>query len=117
ANSHTTMQAAKTRGLQIVRRGEMLAEAVKGKKLAAVCGSHGKTTTSTMLAAALHAAGFGAGYVLGGLPARGGFPPAAVGTNDWIVAEIDESDGTIAHFSPELTLTVNLDWDHVDHYR
>ncbi|MCB1103918.1 MAG: UDP-N-acetylmuramate dehydrogenase [Opitutaceae bacterium] len=117
APRHTTVQAAAKRGLPVVRRGEMLAEVVKGKKLVAVCGSHGKTTTSTMLAAALHAAGFGAGYVLGGLPARGGFPPASVGANDWVVAEIDESDGTIAHFSPELTLTVNLDWDHVDHYR
>lgn len=116
AASHATVQAAQARGLQIVRRGEMLAEVVRDKKLVAVCGSHGKTTTSTMLAAILHAAGFGAGYVLGGIPARGGFPPSAIGTNEWVVAEIDESDGTIARFSPELTLTVNLDWDHVDHY-
>lgn len=115
--THATLCAAQVRGLPVVRRGEMLAEVVRGKKLAAVCGSHGKTTTSTMLAAALHAAGFGAGYVLGGLPVRGGFPAAAIGTNDWVVAEVDESDGTIAHFAPELTLAVNLDWDHVDHYR
>ncbi|MCC6414739.1 MAG: UDP-N-acetylmuramate dehydrogenase [Opitutaceae bacterium] len=117
APEHTALRAAAGRELPTVRRGEMLAEVVRGKKLVAVCGAHGKTTTSTMLVATLRAAGFGAGYVLGGLPARGDFPPAAVGGNDWVVAEIDESDGTIAHFSPELTLTVNLDWDHVDHYR
>lgn len=117
AATHPTLCAAESRGLKIVRRGELLAEVVKTRKLVAVCGSHGKTTTTTMLAAALRRAGFGAGYVLGGLPARSGFPPASVGDNEWVVAEIDESDGTITHFSPELTLTVNLDWDHVDHYR
>ncbi len=117
AAGHASLQAVHARHLPVVRRGELLAEVVKGRKLAAVCGSHGKTTTTTMLASALRRAGFGAGYVLGGLPARGAFPPAAKGSNDWVVAEIDESDGTIAHFSPELTLSVNLDWDHVDHYR
>ncbi|MFZ9683571.1 MAG: Mur ligase domain-containing protein, partial [Cephaloticoccus sp.] len=65
APGHASLQAAHARHLPVVRRGELLAEVVKGRKLAAVCGSHGKTTTTTMLAAALRRAGFGAGYVLG----------------------------------------------------
>ena len=114
---HPTLQAANQRGLKQVRRGEMLAEVVRDRKLVAVCGSHGKTTTTAMLITALRSAGLEAGYVLGGLFADPAIPPAAVGRTPWIVAEIDESDGTIANFSPEITLVVNLDWDHVDHYR
>ncbi len=115
--SHPARTAAATRGVPQVRRGELLAEAVRGRKLVAVCGSHGKTTTTAMLVTALRAAGFPAGYVLGGLLADDTWPPAAAGTGDWVVAEIDESDGTIGAFAPEVTVIVNLDWDHPDHYR
>jgi len=115
SQTHPTVLAARQRGLPVVRRGELLAEVVRDKKLVAVCGSHGKTTTTAMLANALRSSGFDTGFILGGLPARRGFPLAQVGS-DWVVAEIDESDGTIQHFAPEITLCVNLDWDHVDHY-
>lgn len=114
---HPVMIAAKARGLPVVRRGELLAEATRDRRLIAVCGSHGKTTTTAMLVSALRAADFPAGYVLGGLFADDTLPPACAGDNDWVVAEIDESDGTIARFSPEITLAVNLDWDHPDYYR
>ncbi|MFA6289292.1 MAG: UDP-N-acetylmuramate dehydrogenase [Opitutaceae bacterium] len=117
ASSHPAALAAKARGLSLVRRGELLAEATRDRKLVAVCGSHGKTSTTAMLVTALRAAGFPAGYVLGGLFNDDTMPPADAGTNDWVVAEIDESDGTIGHFSPEITVAVNLDWDHPDHYR
>lgn len=113
---HETLRTAKQRGLKHVRRGEMLAEIVRDRKLVAVCGSHGKTTTTAMLITALRATGQAPGYVLGGLFADAAVPPAAVGSGEWVVAEIDESDGTIANFTPEITLVVNLDWDHVDHY-
>lgn len=116
APAHPTFAAARARRLSCVRRGEMLAEIVSGKKFVAVCGSHGKTTTTAMLITALRGAGFPAGYVLGGLFADGS-PPADVGTNEWVVAEVDESDGTIERFTPEITVAVNLDWDHPDHYR
>lgn len=115
--AHPVMLAAKARGLPVVRRGELLAEATRDRRLIAVCGSHGKTTTTAMLISVFRAAGFPAGYVLGGLFASDALAPAAAGTNDWVVAEIDESDGTIAAFSPEVTVAVNLDWDHPDHYR
>jgi len=117
APSHPAALAAKARGLPIVRRGELLAEATRDRKLVAVCGSHGKTSTTAMLVTALRAAGFPAGYVLGGLFNDDSVPPAAAGNGDWVVAEIDESDGTIGRFSPEITVAVNLDWDHPDHYR
>ena len=117
APSHPAALAAKARGLSMVRRGELLAEATRDRKLVAICGSHGKTSTTAMLVTALRSAGFPAGYVLGGLFNDDAVPPAAAGANDWVVAEIDESDGTIGRFRPELTVTVNLDWDHPDHYR
>jgi len=113
---HPACVAARARGLPVVRRGEMLAEVTRDRKLVAVCGSHGKTTTTAMLITALRRANFPAGYVLGGLFADGS-PPARVGSNDWVVAEVDESDGTIDRFSPEIAVVVNLDWDHPDRYR
>jgi UDP-N-acetylmuramate--alanine ligase len=117
AADHPVMLAAKARGLSVVRRGELLAEVTRDRRLVAVCGSHGKTTTTAMLIAALRTADFPAGYVLGGLFADDTIAPGSDGGNDWVVAEIDESDGTIGRFSPEITLAVNLDWDHPDHYR
>jgi UDP-N-acetylmuramate--L-alanine ligase/UDP-N-acetylenolpyruvoylglucosamine reductase len=114
---HPAQVAAQKRGVATVRRGELLAEVTRHKKLVAVCGSHGKTTTSAMIITALRRGNFPAGYVLGGLFADESVAPARVGSNEWVVAEIDESDGTIERFSPEITVAVNLDWDHPDHYR
>jgi UDP-N-acetylmuramate--L-alanine ligase/UDP-N-acetylenolpyruvoylglucosamine reductase len=116
AKNHPAYVAAFARGLPLVRRGEMLAEVLRDKKLVAICGSHGKTTTTAMLITALRSVHFPAGYVLGGLFADGS-PVARVGSNEWVVAEVDESDGTIDRFSPEITVAVNLDWDHPDFYR
>lgn len=114
--NHPAYLAAVARRLPLVRRGELLAEVASTKKLVAICGSHGKTTTTAMLITALRRANFPAGYVLGGLFADD-VAPARAGSNDWVVAEIDESDGTIERFTPEITVAVNLDWDHPDHYR
>ena len=114
APGHPAVAAAHARGLPLVRRGELLAEVTRGQRLVAVCGSHGKTTTTAMLVSALRAGNFPAGYVLGGLFADD-TPPARPSANGWVVAEVDESDGTIGKFSPEITLAVNLDWDHPDH--
>ena len=115
--AHPVMIAAAARGIPVVRRGELLAEATRDRRLIAVCGSHGKTTTTAMLASIFRAAGFPGGFVLGGLFSSASLAPAHAGANEWVVAEIDESDGTIAAFSPEITVAVNLDWDHPDHYR
>ena len=116
AKTHPAYAAAAARGLPLVRRGELLAEVVRGKKLVAVCGAHGKTSTTAMLITAVRRANFPAGYVLGGLFGDD-VAPARAGSNDWVVAEVDESDGTIDRFTPEITVAANLDWDHPDYYR
>jgi UDP-N-acetylmuramate--alanine ligase len=115
APTHPARQRAAARGLPQVRRGELLAEVTRGRKLVAVAGSHGKTTTTAMLVTALARAGFDCGWVLGGLFPENALPPARA-AGEWVVAEVDESDGTIGRFAPEVTLVVNLDWDHANHY-
>ncbi len=117
AKNHPAYLTAVQRELLLVRRGELLAEVTRDRKLVAVCGSHGKTTTTAMLITALRRVSCPAGYILGGLFNDDQLAPARHGSNEWVVAEIDESDGTIAQFAPEITVAVNLDWDHPDHYR
>jgi len=114
--SHSLLQAARAAGLQLLRRGEMLAEIAKHKRLIAVVGSHGKTTTSGMIAHGLRHCSIEANYVLGGLFADATTPPAHYCQGEWLVAEVDESDGTIDGFAPEVTLVLNVDWDHADRY-
>jgi UDP-N-acetylmuramate--L-alanine ligase/UDP-N-acetylenolpyruvoylglucosamine reductase len=113
---HELRAQAREMGILQVRRGEMLAAEASQFRLVAIAGSHGKTTTTGMLLHALRKLKFPSGGILGGLYADKS-SPANLGTNDWLVAEIDESDGTIEHFSPEITIVPNLDWDHADHYR
>jgi len=115
---HPALTLAEGHGVRTLRRGELLAEAVAERRFVAVCGSHGKTTTCGLLVAALASAGADFGYVLGGLFRDPAFPPArASAASPWVVAEVDESDGTIGAFSPDVTVAVNLDWDHPDYYR
>jgi UDP-N-acetylenolpyruvoylglucosamine reductase len=117
AAAHPLLQMARERGLGTLRRGEMLAEIVRGRRLIAIVGSHGKTTTTALLIHALRTAGHDVGYLLGALFADPDAPPAHHADAPWIAAEIDESDGTIDNFAPEITVAVNFDWDHADHYR
>lgn len=117
APAHPARVVATQLGLPQVRRGELLAELLRDRKLIAVVGAHGKTTTTGLLITALRRAGFEAGWLLGGLFQDDSIPPAAIDHNGWVVAEIDESDGTIDRFSPEITVATNLDWDHPDYYR
>ena len=113
---HPGLVEARRRGLRHHRRGEALAAYAGNRRLIAVAGSHGKTTTCAMLVTVLRSSGLDIGYVLGGLFADESVPPASRGSSDWLVAELDESDGTIGLFSPEITLCVNLDLDHCDRY-
>jgi UDP-N-acetylenolpyruvoylglucosamine reductase len=117
AQAHPLLRAARARGLGTLRRGEMLAEAVRGQRLIAVVGSHGKTTTTALLIHCLRATGHDVGYLLGALFTDPETPPAHHASDLWVAAEIDESDGTIDGFSPEITVAVNFDWDHPDRYR
>jgi UDP-N-acetylenolpyruvoylglucosamine reductase len=113
---HPLLAAAHKQGLKTLRRGEMLAEVAKTKRLIAVVGSHGKTTTSGMIAHGVRRCGVAANYILGGLFNDAAIPPSQFVDSDWLVAEVDESDGTIDHFSPEVTVVLNVDWDHADRY-
>ena len=103
-------------GQQCVRRGELLAEIGAGKKFIAISGSHGKTTTSGMIAYGIHLLGLEVNYILGGLSADEDIAPSRFVENEWMVAEVDESDGTIDGFCPEHSVILNIDWDHADHY-
>ena len=113
---HPLLAAAREQGLNTLRRGEMLAEVAKTKRLIAIVGSHGKTTTSGMIAHGVRHCGVEANYILGGLFSDAALPPSQFVESDWLVAEVDESDGTIDHFSPEVTVVLNVDWDHADRY-
>jgi UDP-N-acetylmuramate--L-alanine ligase/UDP-N-acetylenolpyruvoylglucosamine reductase len=113
---HPRLLEARQRGLSQYRRGEALAAFAGSRRLIAVAGSHGKTTTCAMLVTALRSSGLDIGYVMGGLFADESLPPASRGSSDWLVAELDESDGTIGLFAPEITLCVNVDLDHCDRY-
>lgn len=115
-HDHPVLQAARQRGIETLRRGEMLSRIAKSKRLIAIVGSHGKTTTSGMIAHAMQHCDVDANYILGGLFNDPALPPSRFSQSDWLVAEVDESDGTIDLFSPEVTVVLNVDWDHADRY-
>jgi UDP-N-acetylmuramate--alanine ligase len=107
---------AKRRGLPVVLRGELLAELMKGKRGVAVGGSHGKTTTTSMLAqAALHA-GLDPTVFVGTLaPFLGGSNARAGG--ELFITECDESDGSFLELAPEYAVITNIDKEHLDHWK
>ena len=107
--------AARERGLPVFRRGDVLADLVSGARGVAVCGAHGKTTTSCFTARLLQELGAAPGWCIGGATARlGGV--AGWGGGDLLVAEADESDGTLARYAPAVTILTNIDLDHLEHF-
>lgn len=116
AHQDPRLVAARSRGAQLMRRGELLARLVHGRRLLAITGSHGKTTTAAMLVHILRRQRFSFDYVLGGFYRGTQILPAGYMGAAWVVAEVDESDGTIDGFAPAVTLQVNFDWDHPDRY-
>lgn len=108
--------AALPQQVPVWRRGEALACWLQGKKLLAVTGSHGKTTTTALLAHRAQALPQEIGYVVGGL-LNDDIAPGHFANGDWVIAEVDESDGTMEEFYPAATLLLNFDWDHADRYR
>lgn len=103
------------RGLTIVHRALMLAKLAELKKTVTVAGSHGKTTVTSMTAAALEAAGADATAVVGGI-VKGAGSNLKLGRSEYFVAEADESDGSFVNFSPLVACVTNIDSDHLDHY-
>ena len=115
--SNPEVQEARRRGLPIVRRGELLAEFMRPRRGVAVGGSHGKTTTTAMVATIALAAGLDPTVVVGGrLPAMDG-ANARAGASDLFIAESDESDGSFLDLSPEIAVITNVDREHLDHYK
>lgn len=109
------LQAARAAGLDIWHRAELLSWLINGQRSIAVAGSHGKTTTSSLTATLLHAVGLDPTAVIGGVvPSFGS--NARNGSGELLVAEADESDGSLVRFRPQLGLITNLELDHTDHY-
>ncbi|HUU00396.1 MAG TPA: UDP-N-acetylmuramate--L-alanine ligase [Myxococcota bacterium] len=107
--------AARERGIPVIPRAEMLAELMRMKRGIAVAGSHGKTTTTSILASVLAHAGMDPTIVIGGkLNSLGS--NARLGQGDLLVAEADESDGTFLKLSPTYAVITNIDPEHLDHY-
>ena len=110
------LKEAFRRGLTVARRALMLSKLAEIKKTVTVAGTHGKTTTTSMLAAALEAAGADATAVVGGI-IKGAGSNLKLGGGEYLVAEADESDGSFLYFSPLVTCVTNIDSDHLDHYK
>ena len=104
---------ARRRKLPVVHRGELLARLTNGRDGIAICGTHGKTTTTAMLHAILRAAGIDAGLVLGGIDPQLG-RNAVDGTSPWFVCEADESDGSFALLQPRIATINNIENDHLN---
>jgi UDP-N-acetylmuramate--alanine ligase len=109
------MVAGRERRLPLVRRAEMLAELMRLQFSVAVGGTHGKTTTTSMVAALLDAGGLDPTVVNGGIINAYG-TNAKVGAGDWIVVEADESDGTFLKLKSTVAIVTNIDPEHLDHY-
>src|SRR5918997_267743 len=109
------MQAARERGVPLVRRAEMLAELMRLQFSIGVAGTHGKTTTTSMIATLLDAGGLDPTVVNGGIINAYG-TNAKVGEGDWIVVEADESDGSFLRLKSTVAIVTNIDPEHLDHY-
>jgi len=107
--------AARDRMIPVVRRAEMLAELMRLKWSVAVGGTHGKTTTTSLVAAMLDCAGYDPTVINGGIINAWG-TNARLGTGDWMVVEADESDGTFVRLPATIAVVTNIDPEHMDHY-
>ncbi len=107
--------AARSAKLPIVRRAEMLAELMRLKMAAAIAGTHGKTTTTSMVGAMLEEGGFDPTVINGGIVNKYG-TNTRMGTSDWMVVEADESDGTFTKLPATVAVVTNIDPEHLDHY-
>jgi len=109
------LRAARRLRLPVVRRAEMLAELMRLKQSIAIGGTHGKTTTTSMVAAVLDAGGLDPTVINGGIINAYG-TNARLGEGDWMVVEADESDGTFVKLPAEVAVVTNIDPEHLDHY-
>ena len=113
--SNPEIVSAKERHIPVIQRAEMLGELMRMKYGIAIAGSHGKTTTTTMIAKILGAVGFDPTVIIGGRVMTG--PSGAkLGSGDYLVAEADESDGSFQFLRPAIVVVTNIDREHLTHY-
>ncbi len=113
--SNPEVVEARARQIPVIPRAEMLAELMRMKYGIAIAGSHGKTTTTSLVATVLRAAGLDPTAVIGGkLPSLGS--NARLGQGEYLVAEADESDGSFMKLTPTVAVVTNIDPEHLDHY-
>src|SRR6266699_1254077 len=115
ARDNVEVQVARQRGVPVIPRAEMLAELMRLKYGIAIAGTHGKTTTTSMVAAVLGAAGLDPTVVVGGRVHSLG-ANARLGQGEFLVAEADESDGSFLKLTPTIAVVTTVDAEHLDHY-
>ncbi|MDF3810229.1 UDP-N-acetylmuramate--L-alanine ligase [Rhodopseudomonas sp. BAL398] len=108
--------AARAQRIPVVRRAEMLAELMRLKSCVAIAGTHGKTTTTSMVAAMLDAGDLDPTVINGGIINAYG-TNARLGAGDWMVVEADESDGTFLKLPADVAIVTNVDPEHLDHFK
>ncbi len=109
------LEEARRRGLPVVRRAEMLAELMRLRSNIAIAGTHGKTTTTTMVATLLDKGGFDPTVINGGVIHAYG-SNARAGTGEWMVVEADESDGSFNRLPATIAIVTNIDPEHMEHW-
>jgi UDP-N-acetylmuramate--alanine ligase len=109
------LAAARAHGLRVLHRAGALASLARGRRVIAITGTHGKTTTTSMITTVLLGSGAAPGYVIGGTLAATGLNAADEGGRDF-VAEADESDGSFLMLAPDAAVITNIDADHLDNY-
>ncbi len=116
--SNPELEAARAAGIEVWHRSEALVKVLEGRRLVAVAGSHGKTTTSAMVATALHGAGIDASFAVGArvFGIEGAVAGGYGGDSAIAVVEADESDGSFLRYQPEVAIVTNIEIDHLDHY-
>ncbi|HEV2607014.1 MAG TPA: UDP-N-acetylmuramate--L-alanine ligase, partial [Xanthomonadaceae bacterium] len=107
--------AARERRIPVVPRAEMLAELMRFRRGIAVAGTHGKTTTTSLIASVLSEGGMDPTFVIGGQLLSAG-ANARLGQGKWLVAEADESDGSFLRLNPQIAVVTNIDADHLENY-
>ena len=110
------LAAARERRIPVVRRAEMLAELMRLKRSVAVAGTHGKTTTTSIIATLLDAGGLDPTVINGGIINAYG-TNARLGAGEWMVVEADESDGTFLKLPADVVVVTNIDAEHLDHFK
>jgi UDP-N-acetylmuramate--alanine ligase len=110
------LRAAQATGLPVLSRAEMLVALMAGQRQIAIAGTHGKTTTTTMVAAVLRQGGLAPSIMVGGVVDTLG-SNAVLGQGNYFVAEADESDGSFLVLNPHVAVVTNIDREHLDHYR